>query len=111
LKRSTIWKLRRSAGLALVLSILCALGSICLFVIELLRWMITGLIQPITIGHLIGIDGFWGRLPLWIVGPALSVLMLVLFFETWSFAVRKDMAVDAARGRAECGEDVQDGMI
>jgi hypothetical protein len=67
--------------------------------------------KPLTIGRLIPGDNIWLRLPLWVMGSVVSVLMVLLFYETWSFAVRKDMAVDAARERAECGGDVEDGMV
>lgn len=95
----------------MALSIATAVGSIGLFAADLLGWLIAGTMRPVTIGRLIGIESIWLHVPLWIFGPVVSVVMLVLFYETWSFAVRKDMAVDAARGRAECGGEVEDGMI
>jgi hypothetical protein len=95
----------------LALSGISAIGSIGLLANDLLRWLVTGTMRSVTIARLIGTDALWLRVPLWIVGAAISVLMLVLFFETWSFAVRRDVALDAARGRAECGDGVEDGMF
>jgi membrane protein YdbS with pleckstrin-like domain len=95
LRRSTVWTLRRAASVALALSIVCAIGSLGVAVVTLLQWLIGGTTRLIAIGGL----------------AVASVLMFFLFYETWSFAVRKDMEADAERGLAECGEDVGEGMV
>jgi hypothetical protein len=88
-------KLRHAASVALMMAIVCALGTLFIIAAHLLEWFVEGRMTHLTVGQILGTDSLWLQIPLCLLSPVVTFLALYLFFGTWSYAVRKDMEADA----------------